>query len=912
MITKNKTLWICLAQYVALLFFHTLYAYTRMGGDVGEKVLVAAVLGMLVALIAACLKWEPIGSFFIFTSVLADTWYIGTEVHTMEYSFVVFLATGLIIATYVRFWRNIIFWAATDIVLIISALFQWESYGTQGNYFIFLIIFLCYNFANATLCVLVKDLQKRIHLLHDKTKEAIAANESKGNFLANMSHEIRTPMNAISGLNQLILQETIPDEVREKSFGIQTACSDLMTIVNDILDFTKIESGKMEIVPAEYETKDMIQDTVNLIYLRKEEMSVEVLVDIACDLPKRLYGDDIRVKQVIMNLLTNAVKFTHEGYVSLKMDWIAGQKDLGGLKVEVEDTGIGIRQEEIGRLFESFEQVDTKRNRKVEGSGLGLAISKQLVDLMGGSISVQSEYGKGSKFTVFLPQKRVGEECVVHFKNRGESSVIYTHTTVFQKLAEKMFAEAKVPCTFTTSFVEVKQMTRDSSADYYFVSDSCYEEHPEFFQALSRRKKVIILQERNNDLKVPDGIKVVYRPFYSIPLEAVFSGEKVYGMFSKEDVWDFKYIAPKARVLVVDDNDVNLHVTVGLMGPLKMQVQTAESGYAALEIMKKQPFDLVFMDHMMPGMDGIETVERIRSWSKEDGDYFATVPIVALTANAVGGAREQFLENGFQDFLAKPIELRELDRLLKKWLPSDVVEEKTAQELMIKEDGSEVYSAEKAQKKWPVQIPGLDLDVAKHFFGNDATLFYDVISDFYYSGKYKRELVNEAYLKKDWATYAREAHSLKSLSKSVGALVLAEHALEMENAAKQEREDIIREKYEAYWNSWGDLLHVLSSYVEEEEAGNEMERELLEEQKPLMRLKELKRRVAELGEYIKEERTSLTENEWEQLQQKISEMEAYRYSRKSFLECIRELSNTVKKRDVNLAKKALKHFDETI
>ena len=164
MITKNKTLWICLAQYVALLFFHTLYAYTRMGSDVGEKVLVAAVLGMLVALIAVCLKWEPIGSFFIFTSVLADTWYIGTEVHTMEYSFVVFLATGLIIATYVRFWRNIIFWAATDIVLIISALFQWESYGTQGNYFIFLIIFLCYNFANATLCVLVKDLQKRIHL----------------------------------------------------------------------------------------------------------------------------------------------------------------------------------------------------------------------------------------------------------------------------------------------------------------------------------------------------------------------------------------------------------------------------------------------------------------------------------------------------------------------------------------------------------------------------------------------------------------------------------------------------------------------------------------------------------------------------------------------------------------------------
>lgn len=202
--------------------------------------------------------------------------------------------------------------------------------------------------------------------------------------------------------------------------------------------------------------------------------------------------------------------------------------------------------------------------------------------------------------------------------------------------------------------------------------------------------------------------------------------------------------------------------------------------------------------------------------------------------------------------------------------------------------------------------------MAKHFFGNDAALFYDVISDFYYSGKYKRELVNEAYLKKDWATYAREAHSLKSLSKSVGALVLAEHALEMENAAKQEREDIIREKYEAYWNSWGELLQVLSAYVAEEEAGNEMEQELLEEQKPLMRLKELKNRVAELRNYIKEETSSLTEDEWAQLQQKVSEMEAYRYSRKSFLECIREFANTVKKRDIILAKKALNHFEQTI
>lgn len=897
MLYKRNTVRMTFIQYAAMLILHSIYAYVVYGFKTGNKVVACSAVCFLFAVLVYCfVKKEAVRVICLFLSVLLATWYIGTVIDTMSYAFVIFLATGLLVATFVDYKRTIWYLLCSDVVLLASAALQWDSYGSDADIFIYLIIFFCYNMANYTLCSLVYFLEKRMEMLEEKTKEAVGASESKGNFLANMSHEIRTPMNAISGLNQLILQEDITDDVREKAFGIQTACSDLLTIVNDILDFSKIESGKMEIVEAEYEIKDMIKDVVNLIYLRTEEHKVEMMVDCDENLPKRLYGDEVRIKQIIMNLLTNAVKFTQEGYVKLSVSWEDAGED-GYLQIAVKDTGIGIKQNSLNRLFDSFEQLDTKRNRKVEGTGLGLAISKQLALLMRGNIAVESEYGKGSVFSVTIPQHKVSPEKFVTIEKENKSMLIYTFSDVFQETMEDMFDDLNIPLIYTTSFRVVEEHTAENSITHYFVADSCYNRHKEFFGALANKHEVIIMQDRSSNLQVQDGIKTLYRPFYIVPLEAVLSGQQSYGVFSKEDIWDFEYIAPNAHILVVDDNDVNLKVTVGLMRPLNMHIVTANSGRKAIELLQKESFDLVFMDHMMPEMDGIETTKLIREMSKEKWDYYDTVPIIALTANAIGGAKEMFLENGFQDFLAKPIELRDFDRILRKWLPPECIQEKVIVRQSSKKETKEgiwLQNADLAEVKeapktvlWPTKIEGIDIEVAKHFFGNDAELFLEVAGSFYNSGVHKIEELIRAYREKDWSTYAIETHALKSASKSIGAVVFAEEALELELAAKNGDEQTIQRKHKALLQHFRNLLNQLLPYVTLEED---------EDNKPLMRMKQLREKIGEIKALLKEMEESLESQgemgknrdsrQWEAMTRKAGELVTYRYSREALKELI--------------------------
>lgn len=920
MFSYKTTVKLTLFQYAILLLLYIAYAFFCVGRGQGIAVSICSLLCFGTAIGVVCFAAnETAVVMYLFSTVLIASWYIGTILHTMNYAFIIFLAAGLLVATFISYIRNVIFMLFSDIVLILSALFQWESYGENSSIFLYIILFLCYNMANITICLLVYQLQKHVEMLQEKALEAIIASESKGSFLANMSHEIRTPMNAISGLNQLILQEDIKDTVREKAFGIQTACSDLLTIVNDILDFSKIESGKMEIVEAEYKLKELIQDIVNLVCLRIEERNVEMLVDCEPDLPARLYGDDIRVKQVIMNLLTNAVKFTEEGYVRLSVSWEEEVASEGVLKVSVEDTGIGIRQDSLQRMFESFEQVDTKRNRKEEGTGLGLAILKQLVDLMGGKVEVESEYGKGSVFTVYLPQKRVGSELLVHVEAEGCRVLIYTFSDVFKEMSAKMFRDIAIPLVFTTSFLTVQKYVKEEEITDYFVADVCYREHPEFFQALAKQQNMHILQDRSSNLVVPDDIKVLYRPFYLIPLGAVINGTSSYGVFSKEDVWDFEYTAPKARVLVVDDNNVNLRVTVGLLTAVNMQIQTAGSGSEAIGWMKEQHFDLIFMDHMMPGMDGLEATRIIREMSEKKWDYFDTVPIVALTANAVGGAKEMFLSNGFNDFLAKPIELRELDRILRKWLPQEYLEKKQIpmqgarerQELEyvadVKQSGKSWMLSEEhilGEKGWPADIRGIDIEVAKHFLGNDAALFRQLLNDYFYSGQIKKEVVQQAYEKKDFDSYALETHSLKSSSKYIGAMVLAEEALELELAAKRREEDIIVQKHARFYGDWLFLLESLRPYVD-----IRAKEDVEEERKPLMRIKELKKRLAVLKKLMErmagwddmQRDSGARQRLGEDVLEKLESLIEFRYSREAIKRQIQDIKTVFESGEVERA-----------
>ena len=402
------------------------------------------------------------------------------------------------------------------------------------------------------------NMEEMERLMH----QAEASNEAKSAFLANMSHEIRTPMNAICGMTDMLLDENLTEQGREYAATIKSSGEGLLSIINDILDFSKIESGKMPIIPEEYYFSSMIHDVMTLMEVRVKGKPVDLVASVSDNVPRKLYGDIGRVKQIMINIMGNAMKFTHEGAITLSVSWRQESEDTGWMLVSVADTGIGIREEDMDKLFHSFEQVDMKKNRGVEGTGLGLSISKLLVENMGGHIKVDSEYGKGSTFSFEILQKVIDA----------------------------------APCEY------------------------------------SKNKK---------------------------------------GVERKQFVIDFK--APDAKVLVVDDNKVNLRVATGLLRKFGIVPDLVDNGQDSVDMIRRQvKYDLVFMDHMMPEMDGIEAARLIRAIGTPDA---VRLPIVALSANAVKGMEAEFLVGGMDDFLPKPIDLEMLSNILKKWLPHDLIQQ---------------------------------------------------------------------------------------------------------------------------------------------------------------------------------------------------------------------------------------------
>lgn len=405
--------------------------------------------------------------------------------------------------------------------------------------------------------VIRRNMKEMERLMH----EAEASNEAKSAFLANMSHEIRTPMNAICGMTDMLLDEELSEQGKEYAATIKSSGEGLLSIINDILDFSKIESGKMPIIPEEYYFSSMIHDLMSMMEVRVKEKPVKLRAEIQDDVPCKLYGDIGRVKQVIINIMGNATKFTNEGSITLKASWKSESIDTGRLIFSVIDTGIGIRPEHMSKLFDAFEQVDMKKNRGIEGTGLGLSISKLLVERMGGQIQVESEYGKGSCFTFDIVQQVIDATPCEYSKNKKKTKV-------------KQFK-----LTFT---------------------------------------------------------------------------------------------APDARVLVVDDNQVNLRVASGLLKKFDIVPDLVDNGKDCVEMIRREAkYDLIFMDHMMPEPDGIEATGLIRAIGTP---YTDKLPIIALSANAVHGMEEEFIKGGMNGFLAKPIALEMLAETLEKWLPMDKIQ----------------------------------------------------------------------------------------------------------------------------------------------------------------------------------------------------------------------------------------------
>ena len=525
------------------------------------------------------------------------------------------------------------------------------------------------------LIILVRGLNRSEELMLKSVEEARRAEHYKSDFLANMSHEIRTPMNAIIGMCELILRENdLSDSARENCFNIHTSGKSLLSIINDILDFSKIESGKMELINEEFNIASILNDIINMSEARKGKKNIEILVNADPDIPRGLIGDEVRIRQVIINLMTNAIKFTERGSVTLTVS--STKQEYGiNLFVSVADTGIGITEENIEKLFSSFRQVDTKKNRSVEGTGLGLAISKRLIGQMGGFISVRSEYGTGTEFRFTIPLHvadarpfaTVKESDMIHAAGYfGKDEFAAVQGQIFCETGHRLGADFR----YVKSMEELKELI-EGTVTHIFVRREAYLGDRDYFVKIAENVKVFVIQDRMDALTLPDGIKRIFKPFYLIPAVSALNNESMVLSLNERRGADIRFTAPKARILIVDDNAMNLKVAMGLMQPYNMQLVTAVSGPEAIEILRAKDMDMVFMDHMMPEMDGVEATEIIRDMEDE---YYKKLPVIALTANAVNGAREKYVTSGFNDFLAKPIELTALDRILKNYLPKEYMQ----------------------------------------------------------------------------------------------------------------------------------------------------------------------------------------------------------------------------------------------
>ncbi|MBQ4284289.1 MAG: response regulator [Lachnospira sp.] len=555
-----------------------------------------------------------------------------------------------------------------------------------------------------------EQLKKANELAEEARQDAIAANAAKDKFLAHMSHEIRTPINAVLGMDTMILRESSEMHVKEYALDIQNAGQNLLALINDILDFSKIESGKLEIINVEYDFSSLIHDISNMIKAKAEAKKLNLHICVDNSLPSKLLGDDVRVRQVLVNLLNNAVKYTQQGSVTLNVEGrTEGRKAI--LEFAVKDTGIGIKEEDISKLYKEFERIEEKRNRNIEGTGLGINITTQLLQLMGSKLNVSSVYGEGSCFSFTLEQQIVD-------------------STPIGNLEERIKAQ---------------------STEYSYTS---------------------------------------------------------------------AYVAPEARVLVVDDNPTNLKVFVSLLKPTKIMIDVADGGKVCLEMIQKNHYDIIFLDHMMPEMDGIETLHRMKDVA---GNQCEGSPVVALTANAITGAKEMYIAEGFDAFLPKPINPEKLEQLILKLLPRELLLFDAVSETEELKVNTNIHTVLE-EPELPM-VDGIDWAYGFSHLPN-MELFMSTLRDFYKVLELEADSLDGFYVQlKDnpeaITQYRIKVHAMKSSANLIGAIMLGGMAKLLENAAADGNVELINALHNVFIKEWRGYKDKLKDCVVQENTSSE-------------------------------------------------------------------------------------------
>lgn len=673
---------IFIIEFLCTVLLQIVYGASVYGWKVAVMVACGLLPVLLVSLFSLKCDNESVVIRCLYISGIATFYYMSYALHTQGTLSFFFLALGVTMVLFIRPQVIVEYFVITIAILVLMVFSESkiiEEFFDRQLYVTFLTM---YAFAGVTIFFVVTSVKRYQQEMEEKNEIAREALEAKSNFLANMSHEIRTPMNAIYGMAELLEERGFDRKEKEYIATIKRSSENLLSIINEILDFSKVEAGLMRIASEPYQFNSMVQDVITIIEFRLKDKLIQLDCNIDANIPRELIGDEIRIKQILINILNNAVKFTNQGTVTLNINWRGGnvsavqREELGVLCISVKDTGIGISEDDLTKLFTAFGQINTKKNRNVEGTGLGLAICKELTDAMGGIIRVESVLKQGSTFYVELPQK-IGDPA---------------------------------PCNFIRDEDTIYALTKDFHIDF---------------------------------------------------------------------------IAPTAKVLIVDDNKVNRQVAWEMMKLFGFEAALAESGEEAIDRVKKHliTYDLIFMDHMMPFMDGVEATQNIRQLQ---GEYARKVPIVALTANAINGVEQQFIDAGMNDYIPKPIKIGELQKVLCKWLPKHK-QFPVGTSLMEIEELTNKQAVKDWNKMSPdmilEQLDGIDTETGINNCAGSQSAYLEVLQTFATSNL--ANVLNTYFEKEDLENYSVTAHSIKGACKNIGAHDIADKAYSLERAGKR-------------------------------------------------------------------------------------------------------------------------------